>query len=315
MREYEAVLQRLGTPMRRFPALIVGTSVLQGEDEIRSGFAEAVNKALNESAATAGTPGQPPPPLDVDTASLPPEHDVLPDLLFFPVLAAGLVDGINPCAFSTLIFLIVSLAYVGKSRRAILLTGIFFTLSIFITYYLLGLIGTGFLSFLRNLPFAPIILVIVRIILIVLLFVFAGLSIYDFILIRKGRAGEMVLQLPKKIKQRIHSSVRAYVSSLALVSGALILGFYVSVFELACTGQIYFPVIAVLAQLESNLSAYFYLALYNVGFIIPLAGVFVFIYLGVRSEKLISLFQKHMGLVKIVLAGVFIALALIMILT
>ncbi|MBN1799548.1 MAG: DUF1573 domain-containing protein [Spirochaetales bacterium] len=303
MREYESKLQQLGASMREFPALLLGSTLLQGEQEIRSGTATAAASALERSAGPSEKPA--------DAASE--KQKVLPELLFFPVLAAGLADGINPCAFSTLIFLIVSLAYVGRRKSSILLTGIFFTVAVFITYYLVGVIGTNFIYFFRSLPFAAEIFIGFKIVIIILLLVFAGLSIYDVVLIAQGRTREMVLQLPKSIKQRIHKSVRAYVSSLALISGALLLGFYVSVFELACTGQIYFPVIAALAQTESNVSTYFYLVIYNIGFILPLLLVFIFIYSGVSSEKITSVFQKHMGVVKIILAVVFVLLAVFII--
>jgi len=303
MREYEAQVQQMDVPMREFPALLIGSTLLQGEREIRSELTTAVERALTQPAVSQ----------EVKPDASAKKQDVLPELLFFPVLAAGLADGINPCAFSTLIFLIVSLAYVGKRKGAILLTGIFFTVAVFITYYLIGVIGTNFIYFFRSLPFATEIFIVFKIVVIILLLVFAGLSIYDVILITQGRTREMVLQLPKSIKQRIHKSVRTYVSSLALISGALLLGFYVSTFELACTGQIYFPVIAALAQTKSDISTYLYLVVYNIGFITPLLLVFIFIYSGISSEKITTVFQKHMGMVKIVLAAVFIMLAFIII--
>jgi cytochrome c biogenesis protein CcdA len=301
MREYEAQLRKLGASMREFPALLIGSTLLQGEREIRSALASAVKQALKNPSAT------PEKPAEVSAE----KRNVLPELLFFPVLAAGLADGINPCAFSTLIFLIVSLAYVGKNKRTILLTGIFFSIAVFITYFLVGL---GFFYILRVTAFAPAISQIIKIVLIGLLLVFAGLSVYDFFLIRAGHSRDIILQLPKSIKQRIHKSVREYVSSLALISGALMLGFFVSIFELACTGQIYFPVIAAIVQTENDVTAYLFLALYNVGFIMPLLGVFILIYVGVSSEKITTTFQKHMGLVKIVLAVVFVVLAVFLIL-
>jgi cytochrome c biogenesis protein CcdA len=54
---------------------------------------------------------------------------------------------------------------------------------------------------------------------------------------------------------------------------------------------------------------------YNLGFIIPLVIVFIVTYSGISSKKITKLFQKRMGVVKLLLAALFIALALYMVLT
>lgn len=68
----------------------------------------------------------------------------------FTVLAAGLVDGLNPCAFATIVFFISYLAFVGRRRRELLASGAVFALGVFLTY--LG-VGFGLLKFLDSLPF------------------------------------------------------------------------------------------------------------------------------------------------------------------
>ena len=147
------------------------------------------------------------------------------------------------------------------------------------------------------------------------LLVFAGISFYDYLLIRRGNANRIILQLPKAMKQRIHSSVRTYTRSGALIGSSIIMGFFVSVFELGCTGQVYFPTIAYLVQVERQLLGYLLLLVYNLGFITPLVLVFVFTYKGVSSDKITGLFQKHMGKVKIGTGILFIALAVLTLLT
>jgi len=43
------------------------------------------------------------------------------------VAAAGLLDGVNPCAFTTIVFLLSMLAYLGKGRRDLAVVGLGFT--------------------------------------------------------------------------------------------------------------------------------------------------------------------------------------------
>ncbi|MGQ9555311.1 MAG: hypothetical protein ACUVWR_14520, partial [Anaerolineae bacterium] len=56
----------------------------------------------------------------------------------FTIVAAGLIDGVNPCAFATLLFLISFLAITGRDRRQIIAVGAAFTIGVFGTYMLLG---------------------------------------------------------------------------------------------------------------------------------------------------------------------------------
>ena len=57
-----------------------------------------------------------------------------------PLIFAGLIDSINPCAFATIIFFISYLSLVLKKQRTdIFLTGIIFIAGVFITYLLIGL--------------------------------------------------------------------------------------------------------------------------------------------------------------------------------
>jgi hypothetical protein len=58
---------------------------------------------------------------------------------FLGILAAGLVDGVNPCAIATMIFLISFLAARNYARSEILTIGLVYTGAVYVTYLLLGL--------------------------------------------------------------------------------------------------------------------------------------------------------------------------------
>jgi cytochrome c biogenesis protein CcdA len=228
------------------------------------------------------------------------------ELALLPVLAAGLIDGINPCAFTTLIFLLASLALAGRGRREVLLIGAIFSAAVFLTYFLIGL---GFFAALRAATAVPVISTVLRWVLVAALAVFAGLSVYDYTRIRAGRPKEILLQLPTVLKKRIHSSIRTRVRAVALAGSSMVLGFLVSIFEFACTGQVYLPTLAYLVRVDRRLSAMLLLALYNLCFILPLLAVFAGSYLGVSSARIAAAFQAHMGKVKLGLAVVFAGLA------
>jgi cytochrome c biogenesis protein CcdA len=279
-----------GQSIRAFPALRAGGTLLQGDREIRANLAGILRSTV--PAAPAAAAASPAPLAD--------------RLAIFPVIAAGLLDGINPCAFTTLIFLLASLALAGRGRREVLVIGALFSLAVFLTY--LG-IGLGFFAALRAASAVALVSLLLRWALVLVLFVFAGLSIYDYALIRGGRPTEMLLQLPSALKKRIHASIRTRVRTAALVGSSLVLGFLVSVFEFACTGQVYLPTLAYLVRVRRQLDAVGLLVLYNLCFIVPLLLVFGGSYYGVSSARLTTFFQAHMGKVKLGLAVVFAGLA------
>jgi cytochrome c biogenesis protein CcdA len=64
---------------------------------------------------------------------------------------------------------------------------------------------------------------------------------------------------------------------------------------------------------EASTAGIFYLFLYNFGFIIPLAVVFGITYAGIGSEKLVTVFNRNLGVVKLLTAGVFVFFGLAMI--
>ena len=230
-----------------------------------------------------------------------------------PVLGAGLIDGLNPCAFGAIIFFVTFLTVVNRKRREILMVGIAFTLSVFLTYFL---IGAGFLKFMQVLPFIQVIAKWVYIGTGVLALALGLLSIYDFFRSRKGEFAEMTLQLPDRLKKRIHKVIISENEPRArrnIVVAAASTGFFVSVLEMACTGQVYLPtIIYVMGAPGLKSRAVFYLFLYNVMFILPLIGVFALVYFGTTSEQLTGFLKKNTPIIKLLTAAVFFAIAFIL---
>ncbi|MFQ6079528.1 MAG: cytochrome c biogenesis CcdA family protein, partial [Thermodesulfobacteriota bacterium] len=64
-------------------------------------------------------------------------------ILLSAVLVTGFLDGINPCAFAVLLFFIVFLFTMKKTRQSIAWMGITYITAIYLTYFLIGL---GFLK-------------------------------------------------------------------------------------------------------------------------------------------------------------------------
>jgi len=156
------------------------------------------------------------------------------------IISAGLIDGINPCAFATLIFFISYLTLLGRKRKEILWVGFGFSGAIFITYLLIGL---GILSFVQHLSFLPLFSRIIYLLTIGFALFLGVFSFYDYIQLKKGRPSEMKLQLPDFLKKKIHQTIRKGSQSARYFLAAIVAGFIVSLLEFTCTGQVYLPTI------------------------------------------------------------------------
>ncbi len=222
------------------------------------------------------------------------------------VAAAGLIDGLNPCAFATLVFFISYLAFVGRKGREILMVGASFALGVFLTYLL---VGVGLYQVLTRLPFLTTLGKWVYGITAALCLFLAVLSFLDYLQARRGRPEEMKLRLPLQLRRRINQVIRESASAQAVAGVAFVTGFVISLIELACTGQVYLPTILfVMGVPEMRAQAFVYLLLYNLLFITPLIVVFVLAYLGTTSEQLGRFVNTQTARIKLATALLFVVL-------
>ncbi|MHC4211761.1 MAG: metallophosphoesterase [Planctomycetota bacterium] len=227
------------------------------------------------------------------------------------VLGAGLLDGINPCAFTTVIFLISYLSLVGQSRRQMFYIGGIFTLAVFITYLVIGL---AFFNLIRLILKEQFVITGVNLVLLFLLVILAVLSFVDFFRCLKGKVTEITLQLPKFLKGKIRDRIRDFSKNkIAMPGAAFVLGIVIASMELACTGQVYIPIVTMLSEPRHRIAATGYLFLYNIAFIVPLFIVFLLATFGVTSERMGTVFGRHIAFVKFGLSVLFIIMAIMVI--
>ncbi|MEI6605468.1 MAG: HEAT repeat domain-containing protein [Verrucomicrobiota bacterium] len=222
------------------------------------------------------------------------------------VLGGGLLDGINPCAFATIIFFLSYLQIARRSPREMLMVGAAFISAVFIAYLAAGLVLYAMLDKLNH-RFAGIQFWL-NLFFGLLALVAAWLSLRDALHARAGHLDAMSLQLPGFLKSRIRGVVRSGARARNFVIAAFISGLIISILELACTGQVYAPIIYQIQK--GKLDAVLWLVIYNLAFIAPLIVIFLLAYSGLRSETLIEFQKKHTFAVKLGLAILFLFLAL-----
>lgn len=172
------------------------------------------------------------------------------------VLSAGLLDGINPCAFAVLLLFVAFLFTLQRGRNDLLAFGVTYIGAIYLTYFGIGL------GLLRVFELgAPHLFAKLGASMMIVL----GLvNVKDYFWYGKG----LSLTLPM-----VGMSARDRWMRRATLPATAVVGFLVGICEFPCTGGIYVGILGLLAAQTTYWSGLAYLAIYNVMFVLPLVGL------------------------------------------
>ena len=241
------------------------------------------------------------------------ERSLLDTFVTIEVITSGLLDGINPCAFATSLFLISYLLMRHRRRREIAAIGGAFCIGVFGAYLLFGL-GLSFLiDFLSRFTWIKSTLYILFA---VISAVLAVLHLRDALIFRKtGKTSDMDMGLSKETHRGIHSKIREFMEhqTWLMVPAAVVLGAVVSSMELACTGQIYLPTLIAINSAGVNAKSFYLLLLYNVCFILPLLVVTGLALFGTGLKAVTTWAQNNVFSTKVMMAALFALIAVLMI--
>ncbi|MFO7806874.1 MAG: hypothetical protein R6V40_00415 [Candidatus Moraniibacteriota bacterium] len=171
--------------------------------------------------------------------------------LFFLGIVLGLADGINPCMFSVLLFLLTYLMAIGSQKRA-LKAGIAFIVTTFFVY-LLFMYGIIKVVDVLNIESQ------VRAVVAVVAVLIGLVMIKDYFFYGKWFSFE----ISDKYKPKLEA-----LSKKGTVLSAILLAFFSSLIELPCTSGIPLAYISVLSIQDVN--KFWYLIWYNLFFVLPL---------------------------------------------
>lgn len=229
-------------------------------------------------------------------------------LTLWMVILGGLADGINPCVFSALVFFMSVLILSGMKGRDLFLVGAVYCIVSFLTYFL---IGFGVFRLIRSLSILGKTVEIFHFTMGLILVIFAYLSFRDaLIFYRTGRGDLVLLKLPSFLSERIRAVMKVGIRKSNVLLGAGVIGFTATIIEIPCTGQIYLPVLVLLAKDYGNFFRYFFLLfLYNLMFILPLIAIFAATLYGTSSSRLLEWSRKNLVWAKILMGLFFLLLA------
>jgi cytochrome c biogenesis protein CcdA len=285
------------------PAVLVGDTFLVGREEIKGKLIASIEATLSHK----------PKPFEFTRVDL---LMVFKRLSVFTVIGAGLIDGINPCAFAVVVFFVSFLGVYGYRKREIIYVGSSYCLAVFITYVLIGL---GFFRFLYAIQGFHLLIKGFYYFIAVFCFLLALFALYDYFKFKKTKDSEgLILQLPPFLKKRINLVIGSHLRAkedrgcLSLSLTSFMVGFFVSVLEAACTGQVYVPTIVfILRNTSLRLKALTYLILYKLMFILPLLSVFVLSLIGFSSQRFNDYLKRNLGAIKLLMASLFLLLGVL----
>ncbi len=184
------------------------------------------------------------------------------------VLAAGFLDGFNPCAFALLVlFATFTLTLVNavtasgsptaEARRRLLGAGSLYVGAVFVTYFIIGL---GLLTFLGWMGRDHLVARVASVIAL-------GMALWmlkDVFLPGVGPS----MMAPSGTHGRMRKAMER-----GGLAGMLIAGVLVGICTVPCSGAMYLQITAVLHASGGGATGYALLALYNIAFIVPLVAM------------------------------------------
>lgn len=254
---------------RGVPTVVLGDKIISGDRPIIESFRRVADEYLGDSKQPEDLKVEQSNPSTIENKS---------GLTLAAIITGSLVDAINPCEFAVLIILLSTIMVSGSPKKA-LLTGLAFSASIFISYFLMGIglyeaLSLGAISawFMQILGWIAILL---------------GLfNLKDYFWYGKGFLMEVPLRWRPRMKQLIHSVTSPV--------GAFFIGFIISLFLLPCTSGPYIVILGLLAKNSLDTKAILYLLLYNVIFVSPMVLITLAIYRGFDPEKAEELRLKRL---------------------
>jgi len=226
-----------------FPKLIIYQDLMVPESELKSFSIMEADGKIKELPITASLEDS----LEMQGKALSPVS------LVSLVLATGLIDGINPCAFGVLLFFIAFLFAIKSTRAHMLKIGLAYISMIFLAYFLIGI---GLMQAFASVGFPHLISKMGA----VLVLIVGIFSIKDYFF-----PGGFSLKMPSFSEDLLKKWVYK-----ATLSAALVLGFLVGLCTFPCSGGIYVAILSLLTAQTTYLEGLFYLVLYNIMFVLPL---------------------------------------------
>jgi cytochrome c biogenesis protein CcdA len=269
------------------PTLVIGSRVLVGETQIRDNAESVILQLAQHPVSPSPAPTHAVPdgacPASVTSFTLP------------LVITCALIDSVNPCAFAVLVFLLLSIITL-ESRRRVLAVGGAYIAAVFLFYLLSGI---GLFTVVRQSGLSSVLFFAAAVMAILLGLV----NVIDVIRKKEG----FILAIPESRKGVIDKYIRE-----ASLPAAFILGVFVGIFELPCTGGIYLAILGLMSRTLTFSEGLPYLILYNFIFVLPLIAILLIVSFGLSPETVNSWRVENRRVLRLGIGLAMIAIGVVM---
>lgn len=247
---FNAFIQAYNPPAVDIPAVFIGNKSLIGYEVTKEKLENEIEFCLQNECP--------------DPLSIIKEQEGQQSPLLLMLIGTALIEGINPCGFAVLIVLLASLLMV-KSKRSVLIVGLAFIASVFVTHLF---VGFSIMEFYLLSGMSP----IMRALVIVIVIPAGIINVLDF------WRDKPTLAIPSFIKPKLGK-----LASYASIPAAMLLGFLSTIAGLPCTGPLYLTMLDFIADVPSK--TVLYLLLYNLFYALPLFVILAIVYRGTSPEE------------------------------
>lgn len=286
--QYSRMAEALGQPAQAVPAFLFCGKLFTGFDTdatehlLRQQLEDcyqrhaqpiAAVETLEKSTGLSASVTRPPVDLPL-IGTLEPATWSLPALTV--VLAS--LDAFNPCAFFVLLFLLSLLVHARDRRRMLLIGGVFIFFS-GIIYFVFMAAWLNVFLWLGELQWITLLAGMLAV-------VMGGLNIKDYLAFHQGPS----LSIPDRVKPKLFKRMQRLMGGdrlPGLLIGTVVLAIVANSYELLCTAG--FPMVYTRTLTLNNLTSgayYFYLALYNLIYVLPLLAIVLVFTWTLGSRKL-----------------------------
>ncbi len=229
------------------------------------------------------------------------------------VIVAGLIDGMNPCAIALIILLLGYLIIFvqssdmdeKKKTKEIFKIGGVYIVTVFLTYFLIGIIFYKFIDILVTWSYFGDIALYIKYVLAFLIIIAGIINIKDFWWYGKG----LSLEIPKSQRPGLQKYIQK-----ATVLSTIILGILVTIFEMPCSLPLYVGSVDIMHNFLGLTKTILYLLIYNVLFILPLIVIWLLVLGGKRIAELKEWQEAKLKTMKLVMGIVLVIMGVLLIL-
>lgn len=269
---------------RGYPVIFFADKMISGDQPIIDSFVAEIDRA---DASQFPTPES---IVNIMKEDTPVDQGVKPigSVSLFLLISAAFADAMNPCALAVLI-LLLSTVVAAKGKNSALLSGLSFSLAVFISYFLMGLgayraitafslprymsLGVGIFAILVGLA-----------------------NLKDFFWYGKY----FIMEVPLSWRPKMQSILKKVSNPI----GAFGAGFVVSLFLVPCASGPYLSILGLLATKVDSARTMSLLFLYNLVFVLPMIIITFAMYFGSRMGRIEQWRKDNLKLLHLITGAV-----------